>query len=106
MNSKDDHDLMQVIFHVDEAYVDAVLDHLLQRQLYGLQPDNILVLPIPGFYGCQADSETTLGLVADLESTPRSAGSGVAMLSCGWTDYAYKCVLCGAQMHDVNVRLI
>lgn len=82
---------LQVLLHVDEASLDAVLEHLLQRKLYGLAPGNVLVLPIPRFCGFQRDEGTALHLAPDVQSVPRSAGSGIAMLSCGWADYAFRC---------------
>jgi hypothetical protein len=83
--------LFQVILHVDEVSMDSLMENLLQCKLYGLRPANVLVLPIPRFFGYHADASTTLSLAPNLSSAPRSAGSGFAMLSCGWSYYAYKC---------------
>ena len=71
--------------------MDELLASLLVRKLYGLQPANVLVLPIPRFCGYRADPTTSLSLDADWHSAHRSAGSGFAMLSCGWTHYAFWC---------------
>jgi hypothetical protein len=84
--------------------MDAFLASLLVRKLYGLQPGNVLVLPIPRFCGYRSDATTSLTLAPDWQSAHRSAGSGFAMLSCGWTQYAYWCALLATALTWRRIR--
>lgn len=81
---------MQVILHVDEANMDDMLQRLLVRKLYGLNPANVLVLPILRFCGYQACMETVHALDPVWSGPAQPAGSGFAVLSCGWTNFAYR----------------
>jgi hypothetical protein len=98
--SDEEQHVLQVFLHVDELSMDHVMNSLLQRKLYGLQPGNVLVLPIPRYSGYHADTSTNLLLEPAPGSAERSAGSGVAMLSCGWTNSAYQCD--PAPMHGLH----
>ena len=82
---------MQAILHVDEQAMDSTMASLLRRKLYGLKPGNVLLLPIPRYCGYKASEHTALMLEPDWQSEHRPAGSGIAMLSCGWSRFAYTC---------------
>lgn len=83
--------IMQVMLHVDEQAMDSLCASLLQRKLYGLHPANVLVLPIPRFFGQTHDPSSSMALTACADVPARSVGSGFAMLSCGWPHFAYQC---------------